>query len=522
MKSTQHLPWALCALALGGCPSSPEPAADLRPADPPADLRPADPPADLAEDPGEAVEGTAVDTHLLGDSERVVPRDLSGETIEVLVQRGPGGFDRYPGAGKADGSFRVARLPRDLKGPYYLRLGADYVLTTARRLDLGRARLGRPDAKVAKGGTQLTFDLKGLSPYQAGDFLELLSPGAGAYIFGFEYYSDQGVAIGSTEAKDLVIDYLDASTGERPYLFDGDRGDRVTLWQMVSRKTMAGVEYQAAGRVLRLPALGQKDGEETVLAGTMEDLPQSETADLSWRRAAYEAHRTSLVPGTSATDAASVTLLAEPGGKAHGVSAGYGDLVFGPQGKGPGDVQGAGIAYGNPFPAAWTQLVTASIASSTSYSVGTARRMLLNARMSFAAEKAAFVAAEGKPLVGPPRSPKVADKDLFGDAAVTGVGTSPRLTWDAPALGAPSGYIVSLQRLEAVSARTVSTSVATFYVPAAAERALTVPPGLLMSGETYHLRIQAVAGPGADLGAAPLRRALPWGSGDVLTRPFSP
>jgi hypothetical protein len=62
------------------------------------------------------------------------------------------------------------------------------------------------------------------------------------------------------------------------------------------------------------------------------------------------------------------------------------------------------------------------------------------------------------------------------------VGATPRLTWQAPSLGAPSAY-----RIEIVG----TTSYAEFFTSATE---LTLPPGLLAPGSEYIAVVEAVSG----------------------------
>jgi hypothetical protein len=94
------------------------------------------------------------------------------------------------------------------------------------------------------------------------------------------------------------------------------------------------------------------------------------------------------------------------------------------------------------------------------------------------------------PVVSPPRSPRVNDLDAHVER--TGVGTTPTISWSAPALGSPDRYAVTLVRLfVGVAGQTVAESVANLRTRS---RAVTIPPGILQAGERYYALVTAAVG----------------------------
>jgi hypothetical protein len=119
------------------------------------------------------------------------------------------------------------------------------------------------------------------------------------------------------------------------------------------------------------------------------------------------------------------------------------------------------------------------------------------------------------PNLSPVRNPRIGGQDLF--KPVAGVGMDSTLTWDKPQIGSPTSYLVEVYRLESKNGRTTYTSTATLTTP---ERALTLPPGVLTTGESYAFRIRArleAASP-----ETPTRPTLPQTIADLITNVVTP
>jgi hypothetical protein len=121
------------------------------------------------------------------------------------------------------------------------------------------------------------------------------------------------------------------------------------------------------------------------------------------------------------------------------------------------------------------------------------------------------------PQVAPVRNMKIAGRDLM--APQTGVGRAPAITWDAPALGAPTCYSVRLHQVGLDATATTLRLVATFSTTATA---LTLPDTLLSSGSSYVLEIEAQAIPDDQCTSAPFVNGLPAAFADAATAQFTP
>jgi len=103
--------------------------------------------------------------------------------------------------------------------------------------------------------------------------------------------------------------------------------------------------------------------------------------------------------------------------------------------------------------------------------------------------------------------------------AQSGVGPSPTVRWDAPRLGRATQYFVSLKQLTEVSARTVSTVVASFVTR---DRSLQIPSTFLVPGGTYLLSMTAVNFGTVDRTTSLFGDGLPFASARSITATFTP
>jgi hypothetical protein len=117
-----------------------------------------------------------------------------------------------------------------------------------------------------------------------------------------------------------------------------------------------------------------------------------------------------------------------------------------------------------------------------------------------------------RPAVSPVLDPRVNGKSAFGP--LSGISTTPTLSWHAPAIGTPAGYAV---RVFGVS-RGWSEFVATLVT---AETSITLPPCILSPGNKYAFQITAIV---ADVAIVnyPWRLGSSFAIADVLTSEATP
>ena len=113
-------------------------------------------------------------------------------------------------------------------------------------------------------------------------------------------------------------------------------------------------------------------------------------------------------------------------------------------------------------------------------------------------------------------SPQINGANLFSPQSQVGI--NPTISWSAPSTGAPTFYVVS------VSSLTPDSSTATLLDPSPVANlqvagnvtSLVVPPGVLVAGKTYFVKISAALHSNLNVASAPFERNLPadWSGRD--------
>jgi hypothetical protein len=254
----------------------------------------------------------------------------------------------------------------------------------------------------------------------------------------------------------------------------------------------------------------------TVNSGFIAVTPSS-TLKLKWDRPAFAGRAGELNPtavGTSSVLALSTSALA-PG---YGVpSDAFSLLEFNTFGGSALDF--GRVHYGNPFPADWTQILESYYGFTVRYMAPGASVALPIERFLYGVDLVPTSAADPaltlRPRMSPVLLPQVNGKSLFDNQLAVGI--SPRLTWQAPAVGTPDRYLVTVRRLFATGPRSDSRTVGRFYT---GNTTVDVPPGVLQAGEVYFLTISAIAA-GTPL-SEPARSQLPYAFATVMSALISP
>ena len=115
------------------------------------------------------------------------------------------------------------------------------------------------------------------------------------------------------------------------------------------------------------------------------------------------------------------------------------------------------------------------------------------------------------------QSPKINGADLFTATTVNSAGVT--LSWNPPAIGMPFGYKV------AILSPTIPPSGTPSYISSTtwstAKTSMTIPPGVLISGQTYLILITAVLDGSANMETSPYRSSLPIANADLLSAPIT-
>lgn len=494
---------AATVLAAAGCPADDGPIITQTP-----DAGPR-PDAAAPADGGLALDGSGADAPVGGDvtgTTRIrhlaavpieVPRDAE---IAALTDSGA----ELPATLPGDGTFTIAGVPA---GPYWLRivapdLGTVFIRTSGRELALDTTVLGRPDVVTGIAGSGILLDTTGMAAWAEGDQLQIFSANAGSIV-----RFDAGV-IGATSVTDLFVPY------DGLPLIDGTAGDGAAIYQLEA-KTSGTTAYRALTKRADLPAFAMTPGAATDVSVNLTSAP-GKSQPFTWKRTLFQVYGADVHPAA--------TLAAESL-----VAAAFPELPFhGPAGATPDlfvivtDLFTTDLAltmqYADPFPTAWKRVGRAAFTYAVEVPVPGASSPLAVTGEIVRWNDVAMLDPAVEPVVSPPTAPLVAGQDAFGPQS--GVGTTPTISWSAPALGTPDAYEVTVARVYALGDGTpTSEPVARFLT---ADRTLTVPGGVLVAGESYVFTITASADAALDLERQPFAAGIAGGSAAVVTSTIAP
>ena len=451
------------------------------------------------------VSGVSVTTWVTENGIDNIPDDLSVRTISARVVGADGTFTDYPGTGRADGTFSIPNVPN---GTFYLQNGSTYLVTSESVLDLGRSSAGRPNTAYATVTTPLSISATNLAPWQTGDRLELISTNANAWYFDLQDYIAH-----PADGETTLSTTADTLLWEQP-LIDGAAGDRATLLHLSKKSSDTGVAYTAVSGVATFAPFTQVDGQSASIAADLTPVGSTNTISLDWRLTQYEALQSQMVAGTSSVWYRALGVQGHPGDTSRGMFSNTADflLVDPPAGA---DLATGTMSYGQPLVGSWGSSVLGRVMFTRTYQLGTSTAMRQYATVETIDPVGAATAGPLAPRMGPVQNVRIDGADAF--TSLTGVATSPTVSWDAPAIGSATVYKVFVRRVFEDAGKTVSQPVATI---ATAGTSVKVPPGVMTAGEHYLVRILASSNV-ATTARAPNRMTLPDASAAVLTELFT-
>ncbi|QDE71399.1 hypothetical protein BHS09_32905 [Myxococcus xanthus] len=447
-------------------------------------------------------------------------KDLSANPPELLV-RTRTGFTRYTGAPSSEG-YRFSGVPQ---GEYYLKTGHFYVVSDERRMEIGRNFLGRQDAvPTPHFTTPLYLNLTNLAPWQHGDGL---ANGSRLQLVSGQVDLTADVAIydfvteGQTQLNAYDVSAYGIS-GNFP-VFEAAKGDRLYVNQLtnVFGDLLPTGERLAASAVIRstqLPAFNfTADGvTPLVLIGALQDVPMSDVS-FEWRLGNYASLTTEVHPAATPR---LPSFSIEP--SAHGPQAGWvgysGELFNFMLPAGASYTLADRLPYGNPYPSSWRPVGTVTysyrILETLPGTTSTTRSVGGSVLTSDYLEN--LVASPIVPALTPPRGLAIDGIPATSQRVVGS--TSPIITWQPPANGAPTAYRVNLQRYTTTS--TVTQTL--FYLPGTATE-VRLPVGTLAPDAIYTVRVTAMDGPQQEVTREPFTifEKLPLHMADTVSSFFT-
>ncbi|CAM4518109.1 hypothetical protein [Corallococcus exiguus] len=430
----------------------------------------------------------------------VVPQNLAGRDLEILVPNGVD-FDRYTGTPVA-GGMRFDNVP---DGEYFLRSSRHYFLTRERRFDLGVNRIGRPDAVyVPVTESPMSAELFNLDPWQ--DYTSISEPGSSVQLISadVDLYSTSSLW---TQAGDTsIVDpyaYAYFSTGYGAPVLDASKGDRIYVNQLnsVQAGTLPSggtLAYQSVVSSAHLPSFSfTPDGTTSLpLEATLAPVRQTPFS-LEWRLNEFTRWRSDANP-SGTLSYPSMALVPAPFGYQHGWVGYQGELFNMWLPRGENGVIASRLAYGNPYPSNW------GVVGSVGYSFRSATPVVVGGRTHYPSGNIYvtdrldhLIAGPIQPSVSPPRELRIDGVDAYVSRVVGS--NQPVIDWRAPVMGTPRNYTVSVIQLIDTFAANPTVR---FYVPGDRTQ-VRLPPGLLLPGSTYYVRVMAEGSPNYEPSRAP-------------------
>jgi hypothetical protein len=209
----------------------------------------------------------------------------------------------------------------------------------------------------------------------------------------------------------------------------------------------------------------------------------------------------------------------QPGGTAKGWIGNTPDLIFF---DGTGhpirtDIDTGDIAYRNPYPETWGLFLDYIHYVRVDYTAPGAAPLSTYATLELQTTALPSAASPVMPLVGAAVSPKINNVSFFLDQ--TSVGTTPTLSWTAPAVGQATGYTVEIYRLFTDGSFSQQELAGELYTTSIS---IQLPPGLLTAGNNYFFCLSAIDEPGVDYTTAPFRHSFPRGVAQSLSGVIAP
>ena len=427
-----------------------------------------------------------------------IPIDLSSDTLAAFVPNSAGGFDRIDGQGLSWTGL-IAHVPGGL---FWFDQDGDFLWTSASNLDVSSKASGRSDVGVLNPNSTLSFSMSGLSPWQATDQVvwNVTNAGQGR---GFA-----PIPTGSTTFTTLVSPYIEQ--------LDANRGDQQVFTQLVTHSVLGWpvltLDKSFGPIPISIPA-----GTVVSITAPLSDPPRS-SVRASFGGSAFQALVKAVNP-RSLGWGTEFELDVEPGPTPHeplfsGPSLALFDIL-GPAGIVTSDLDLGDVSYGNPFDSAWPVFLRYSYVVNVSYTPSGIPAAEILAGLSGFTTDLPTLNSPVQPIVGPPVDLRINGVDFFQDQ--TAVGLMPTLQWDPPIVGSATEYQIQfcffLSHPNASMCNGILITNTT---------TVTVPPGVLLAGKQYFVRVTAISQPGLDASTAPFKTAFPRGTADALSGIISP
>ncbi len=437
-----------------------------------------------------------------GDGGRTAVIPGFSRTQVGVWYRDGGNPDFKRGSGSDDGTFVIREVP---SGEVTVQLDHRYFVTTARRLVFDSFNGGRKDAVPATQESTLRLTMRGLEPTntnsnRAGFFFTQ----GGDIVTGLETVARPATPAGSTSIES-DLDWVAVTNGVGVGLPDSAKGDKGWALQFHTNTTDAGSNTSLI-RVAEFPAITLANGGS---ADAVADLtsPTGQPFTVTFDKPAFTALRGSF-GRTAGTGFFSFSHGTSPTPAPHTI---VGQAVV-TLGSAVDDETATlpSLALATTFPSTWGRTVSAAYivpqprsilpdgGSPTSFSGG----------LSVSDLPAAFASALS-PRLTPVRGAQISARNFIEDQ--TGVGTTPTVSWMAPATGMVSTYRLSINRLDTSG---TEAEIWRIYTP---NPSVTLPPNILVANNAYVFELEALA-----FGQGGISFTLPYAYSNVVSGVIRP
>jgi hypothetical protein len=456
--------------------------------------------------------GTGVITWVSDTGNKTTNADYSTSAFAALDPNN--GFAAIAGIGNANGTFSIPNVPAT--GTLYVKVDRNYFVVDGRpTFDLGYDLMGRSDyAPATISPTNLTFSISNMASWQTGNGICFFSIGAGA---AWNWIDQSGATnppgIGATTLNMTG----DMTKAPDPYLPSALKGDVSWLLQYTISTSSGGTQYAQLTRYVRDTSINMTNGSPTTMSGSFTAVnPNKTTPSFNLLRSAWASFASTVNPTASVSEnfLGVVANYAPSGDAAIDLQPQLASMF---KNSDTTDVNLGTLAYANPFPSTWAELLEVSTKYHVSY-IAPGATAALDLYPTVGQE---IVLSSAGSTVSPMLSPVQAVK-IAGRAATTqlsGVGLTPTISWSAPSLGTPQAYAVYVYKLANSNGASQVSTAAGFYTKGTS---VMVPPSLLASGTTYYVAIWALISGTVDLTYSPYRQRLPYVSANALTPTFTP
>jgi hypothetical protein len=420
----------------------------------------------------------------------LVPDGLSDGGVRVYPARHTG-FDGYV-------------IPGVPEGPYFLRFNGTLLWTDARQVDLRRGvQVQRSDLEWnVPAGTALDLRVSGLAPWQPADILRLSAPNGSlpAEDMRLSTPEDFGGALppaGATSFDVRVSRFLT--------LLDGARGDSLWVQQLSESPGIGdGRPFTRVVRSFHRPAVPLTPGQVVPLDAPLTGGTER-TVSFSVDATAFETQLRGAHPEARELGTLSWAIGARPGAEPFARLGSHPELAFDSVSI-DATLAPYTVSFLDAFPEHWRRVAHVSSGTHVRLTSGSATYNTTLFLQRYDTLEGFVEAGTLAPRLGPVRNLRI--NGQAASAGLTGVGTTPTVSWEPPALGTATRYFVQVITIGGARQASVVTS----------ETQVRLPPGLV-PGTRFVVKVTATRGAGT---ASPNDGELPLDMAEALTGILSP